>query len=158
MYKSTAAAIRKRERAAIRLRRSYTVHNLGIFKKTGIFFKIWSLISDQWSCMQAGFWKTLKNTAVAVRQGCMHRISTARKETGWGRHFFYQIEPNWPMLSTVPVTRLWEARPAGWVNNCSICASTMPRAPNRAGKGSIILWRRFTFHIFILFIYVCMQP
>ena len=29
----------------------------------------------------------------------------------------------------------------------------MPKAQNRAGKGSIILWRRFTFPIFLLFIY-----
>ena len=59
-----------------------------------------------------------------------HRINTARKEKGWGRHFFHQIEPNWPL----PVPRLREARPAGWVSHCSICASIMPRAQNRAGK------------------------
>ena len=29
----------------------------------------------------------------------------------------------------------------------------MPRAQNRAGKGSILLWRRFTFPIFLLVIY-----
>ena len=34
-----------------------------------------------------------------------------------------------------------------------ICASTMPRAQNRAEKGSILLWRRLTFPIFLLFIY-----
>ena len=78
-----------------------------------------------------------------------HRINTARKEKGWGRHFFHQIEPNWPL----PVPRLREARPAGWVSHCSICASIMPRAQNRAGKGSILLWRWFTFPIFLLFIY-----
>ena len=26
--------------------------------------------------------------------GLNHRISTARKEKGWGRHLFHQIEPN----------------------------------------------------------------
>ena len=31
-----------------------------------------------------------------------HRISTARKEKDWGRHFFHQIEPNWPLPYTVP--------------------------------------------------------
>ena len=83
-----------------------------------------------------------------------HRIITARKEKGWRRHFFHQIEPNWPLpYSTVPVPRLREARPAGWVTYCSICASTMLRAQNRTGKGSILLWRRFTFPIFQLFIY-----
>ena len=30
------------------------------------------------------------------------------------------------------------ARPADWVTYCSICASTMPRAQNRAEKGSIL--------------------
>ena len=34
-----------------------------------------------------------------------------------------------------------------------INAKTMPRAQNRAGKGSIILWRWYTFPIFLLFIY-----
>ena len=83
-----------------------------------------------------------------------HRISTARKEKGWGRLFFPQIKPNWPLpYSTVPVPQLRDARPAGWVTYCSICASTMPRAQNRAGKGSILMWRRFTFPIFLLFIY-----
>ena len=65
-----------------------------------------------------------------------------------------QIEPNWPLpYSTVPVPWLRHARQAGWATYCSICASTLPRAQNRAGKGSIILWRRFTFPLFLLFIY-----
>ena len=53
----------------------------------------------------------------------------------------------------MPVPWLREVRPAGWVTYCSICASTMQRAQNRTGKGSILLWRRFTFPIFLLFIY-----
>ena len=45
-----------------------------------------------------------------------HRISTARKEKGWGRLFFPQIEPIWPLpYSTVPVPQLRDVRPAGWV-------------------------------------------
>ena len=42
----------------------------------------------------------------------VHRESTARREKGRGRHFFHQIEPNWPLpFSTVPVQRLRDARP-----------------------------------------------
>ena len=53
----------------------------------------------------------------------LHRIITARKEKGWRWHFFHQIEPNWPLpYSIMPVPRLREARPAGWVTYCSICA------------------------------------
>ena len=58
---------------------------------------------------------------------------------GGGWRFFSQIEPNWPLLySTVPVPRLRDARPAGWVTCCSICASTMPRAQNWTAKGSTL--------------------
>ena len=81
-------------------------------------------------------------------------VSTSRKVKGWGRHYFHQMEPNWPMLySTMPVPPLRDARLGCWVIYCSICASTMPRAQNGAGKGSILLWRPFTFPIFLLFIY-----
>ena len=52
----------------------------------------------------------------------------------------------------MPVPWLREVRPAGWVTYCSICASTMQRAQNRTGKGSILLWRRFTFPIYALYI------
>ena len=45
------------------------------------------------------------------------------------------------------------ARPADWVTYYSLCSSTMPRAQKRTGKGSILLWRRFNFPIFLLFIY-----
>ena len=48
---------------------------------------------------------------------------------------------------------LWDARPAGWVTYCTIYASTMPRAQNRAEKGSIMLWRRLALAILLLFIY-----
>ena len=37
---------------------------------------------------------------------------------------------------SVPLLR--DARPAGWVNCFSICASAMPRAKNRTEKGSIL--------------------
>ena len=61
------------------------------------------------------FWNSLSDTA-------RHRISTARKEKGWGPHLFHQIEPNWPLpYSTVPVPRLREARPAGLVTYWGIC-------------------------------------
>ena len=98
------------------------------------------------------------STYMIITVSNTHRISAARKEKGWGLHFFHQIEPNWPLpYSTVPVPRLRKARPAGWVTYCSICASTMSRAQNRAGKGSILLWRQFTLPIFLLFIYANTQ-
>ena len=50
----------------------------------------------------------------------------------------------------MPGLRAW---PTVAVYEYSICSSTMPRAQNRAGKGSILLWRRLTFPIFLLFIY-----
>ena len=81
-----------------------------------------------------------------------HRVSTAREEKGWGRCFFCQIEPNWPLpYSTVPVPWLRDARLCRLLLY-SICANTMPRVQNRAGKGSSLLQRRFTFPIFLLFI------
>ena len=40
--------------------------------------------------------------------------------------------------STVPVPRLRDASPAGWVKCFSICACTMPRDQNRTAKGSIL--------------------
>ena len=47
---------------------------------------------------------------------------------------FSLIEPNWPLpYSTVSI----------------ICASTMPRAQNRAAIGSILLWRRLTLPIWV---------
>ena len=77
-------------------------------------------------------------------------MSTSRKVKGEGRHFFYQIEPNWPLAYiTVTVPQLWD-RPTCWVTYCSICASTMPRPKTGQGKGSILLWRRFTLPIFLL--------
>ena len=69
-----------------------------------------------------------------------HRISTARMEMVDSQLVFSIIEPNCSLpYSTVPELGLRDARPAGWVTYCSICASTMPRAQNRAAKGSIIL-------------------
>ena len=38
---------------------------------------------------------------------------------------------------SVPLLR--DARQAGWVTSCSICTSTMPRAQNRAAKGSTLM-------------------
>ena len=61
------------------------------------------------------------------------------RKWGGGRCFFTQIEPKWPLLySTVPVPWLKDARLAGWVTYCSICASIMLRAKNRGEKGSIL--------------------
>ena len=89
-----------------------------------------------------------------IMVGFPHRIITARKEKAWRRHFFHQIDPNWPLPhSTVPVPQMRDARPASWVTYCSICTSTMPWAQNRTGKDSILMWRRFTFPIFLIFIY-----
>ena len=51
--------------------------------------------------------------------------------------------------STVPVQLLRDARPAGWVNCFSICASTMPRAQNMTEKGSILKQRRNTLLIWV---------
>ena len=66
--------------------------------------------------------------------------NTARWEKEGGRHFFHQVEPNWPLpYSTVQVPQLRDARQAGWVTFCSICASTMPRAQNRTAKGSTLM-------------------
>ena len=79
---------------------------------------------------------------------CTHRISTTRMEMAGSRLVFSKIEPNWPLpYSTVPVPHLRDARLAGWVTYCSISASTLPRAQNRTGKGSILLWRRNTLPI-----------
>ena len=73
--------------------------------------------------------------------GPYSRIRTARKVMGWSWHFFHQIGPNWPLpYSIMPVPRLRDARPAGWAPFCSTCPSTMPRAQNRAGKGSITVY------------------
>ena len=93
----------------------------------------WKQKPDIPSCGDSDyFWNSLSDTA-------RHRISTARKEKGWGPQLFHQIEPNWPLpYSTVPVPRLRDARPAGWVTCCSICASTMPRAQNWTAKGSTL--------------------
>ena len=71
-----------------------------------------------------------------------------------GERHFHKTDPC--RTDTVPVPWLRDARPAGRVTYCSICASTMPRAQNRAGKGSILFWRRFTFPIFLFFI--CAPP
>ena len=52
------------------------------------------------------------------------------------------------------------ARLAGWVTYqyCSICASTMPTAQNRAAEGSIILWRRNAWPIWVKFNYALCPP
>ena len=60
------------------------------------------------------------------------------------KNLTYRTEKNGvpnPAYSTVLVPRLMDARPAGWVTYCSICASTMPRGQNRAGKGSILYYK-----------------
>ena len=47
--------------------------------------------------------------------GREHRESTTRELKGRGRHFFTQIDPNWPLpYSAVPVPLLGDTRPAGW--------------------------------------------
>ena len=84
------------------------------------------------------------------------RVCTSREELGGGWGFFTQIEPKWPLpysTGTVPVPLLRDARPADWVTYCSICARTMLRAQNRAGKGSILMQRRLALAILLLFIY-----
>ena len=94
--------------------------------------------------------------------GKNHRISAARKKKGDSSSLKLNLtDPCYTLYSIVPVPRMRYARLAGWVNCFNICTSTMPRkkikkmlrAQNRVGKGSIILWRRFTFPIFLLFIY-----
>ena len=89
-----------------------------------------------------------------LEQGLDHRISTARMVKGGGRHFFHQIKPIWPLpFCTMPVPRLRDARPAGWVTWLQYMREYNVETQNRAGIGSIILWRRFTLPIFLLFIY-----
>ena len=74
-----------------------------------------------------------------------------------GRLFFSQIEPNWPLpYSTVPVPLFRDARPAGWVNCFSICASTMQRAQNRAAKDSILNEVKILFQSGYI-IYICFR-
>ena len=76
---------------------------------------------------QSRFWRA-NNKLTIHRVVGTHKISTARKEQVGGRHFFPQIEPNWPLrYSTMPVPQLKDARSAA-VKYCIICASTMPRA------------------------------
>ena len=98
-----------------------------------------------WLCLLKAFRGTCANIPSAQFQdklpnGLNPKINNARSEKAGSRLAFSQIEPNRPLpYSTVPVPWLRDARPAGWVTYCSICASTMPRAQNRAGKGSILL-------------------
>ena len=107
-----------------------------------------------WSLYEPGICALWFKGRRLIMVGFPHRIITARKEKAWRRHFFHQIEPNWPLPhSTVPVPQMRDARPASWVTYCSICTSTMPWAQNRTGKDSILMWRRFTFPIFLIFIY-----
>ena len=73
------------------------------------------------------------------------RISTARKVKGWGRHFFHQIEPNWPLpYSTMPVPQLRDAKAGGLGHLLQYFREYNAKTQNRAGKGSILMWRRFT--------------
>ena len=58
---------------------------------------------------------------------------------------------------TVPVPLLRNARPAGWVNCFSICASAMPRAQNRTVKGSILKEDEILCRSGYI-IYLCVQP
>ena len=93
---------------------------------------------------------TIFNSTPSVHNA-HHRISTARKIKGGGRHFFHRIEPNWPMpYSTVPVPRQAVSPIAVHTYMHEYNAETQ----NVAGKGSILLWRRFTLPIFLLFIYM----
>ena len=60
------------------------------------------------------------------------------------------IEPNSPLpYSTLPVPMLKDARPAGWVNCVSICASTMPRAQKQGSKRFNSQGRRNTLPIWV---------
>ena len=95
---------------------------------------------------QSRFWRA-NNKLTIHRVVGTHKISTARKEQVRGRHFFPQIEPNWPLrYSTVPGCQ---------VGGCQILHYMREyNAESPKGKGSFLLWRRFTLPIFLLFIYV----
>ena len=67
-----------------------------------------------------------------------------------------QIEANWPLPYCPRQYDSW-GRPGRWAgSSVSVYAwvSKLPRAQNRAWKGSTLLWRQLTFLIFLLFIYV----
>ena len=54
-----------------------------------------------------------------------------------GRHFFHQIEPNWPLpysYSTVPVPQLRDARSAGWVTYIAVYVRVQCRDPKQGRK------------------------
>ena len=108
----------------------------------GRFSVIWYFVSGCfffrvcWTVAK-GFIEAL-SVYIYVTQDSNQRVNTSRGEKGGGQCFF-QIEPNWPLpYSTVPVPRLRDARPAGWVTSFSICVSTKLRAQNRTAKGSIL--------------------
>ena len=91
-----------------------------------------------------------------------HRIITARKEKGWRRHFFHQIETNWPLpystMACMPVPRLREARPAGlvtyWLLQHMHKYNAKSPKQDRKRFNSIVK----TIHIFYLpIIYLCLQ-
>ena len=68
-----------------------------------------------------------------------NRISTARKEKGWGWLFFPQIELNWPLpYSTLPVSQLRDARPVGWVTLCSTVFARVQYQEPKTGQQN---WR-----------------
>ena len=96
-----------------------------------VSFKLWFVgMFHRWSIQYTG--STVQQIDIIN--------NTARWEKGGGRHFFHQVEPNWPLPhSTVQVPQLRDARQAGWVTFCSICASTMPRVQNRTAKGSTLM-------------------
>ena len=100
---------------------------------------------------------TLEAVAQPETVSVSQRVSTPRGEKVGGRRFFCQIKPNWPLpYSIVPLPRLRDARPAGWVTSFSIWASTMPRAQNRATNASISEKSKRFAHLGM--IYLCRIP
>ena len=112
---------------------------------------------DACTLEKRGKYKNVPNIWPNPAEPSAQRVCTIvhlERKRGGGWCFFTQIEPNWPLpYSTMPVPLWRDARPAGWVTYCSICASTMLRAQNRAGIGSILLWRRLALAILFLFIH-----
>ena len=73
-----------------------------------------------------------------VADSLCHRVSTAREEKGWGQCFFRQIEPIWPLpYSTVPVPRLRDARPMGWVTYWIAVYAWVQRRDPKTGQEKV---------------------
>ena len=85
--------------------------------------------------------------------GNVHKDARPFEKCAQTQKQFRDTHPALPAVQYPSSTTVEGSQAAGWVTYCSICTSTMLRAQNRAGKGSILLWRRFIFPIFLLFIY-----